>query len=150
MKRTDILFLIGIIVIVVLGVWMWSPNTPEDEDAPVVTDSTASSAQALFFEWTIKDLSEIDVAVPKTELTLNVTGDMEKNFLVGSYDLMCAQQTIAGNEISAIACWFAGGGVDIAVFKENGVYVVKERDVDEGTAEGGGSVGSFKTILEIK
>jgi len=149
MKQTDTLFLIGICVLVGLGSFLWYSNSSPEENVTTAEDTT-TAPQSLLFDWTIQDLGESELGIPKTELTLNVTGDIEKNFLVGTYDLTCAQQTIAGNEISAIACWFAGGGVDIGVFKENGKYVVKQRDVDEGTAEDGGSTGEFKTILEVK
>lgn len=150
MKRSDTFILIGAVALVVLGVFVLYPQ-PSSEDIVSNTDEVVdTTSQSFFFEWTIKDLGESNVGIPKTELTLNVTGDMKKDFLVGTYDLMCAQQTIKGNEISAIQCWFAGGGVDIGVFKENGKYFVKQRDVDEGTAEGGGVIGEWKTVLEIK
>ena len=150
MSRSDKYILIGVCVLIVLGIIIWYPKTSTEEGAQNTNEDVATVSQALYFEWTITDMGQTDLGIPKTELTLNVTGDMKKDFLVGTYDLTCAQQTIKGNEISAIACWFAGGGVDIGVFKENGLYVVKQRDVDEGTAEDGGTIGEWKTILEIK
>lgn len=64
----------------------------------------------------------------------------------------CVQKTperLEPNEISGIGCWYAGSGDDIGVFSKNGKMTIERREIDEGTAETGGYIGKFETLISI-
>ena len=88
-----------------------------------------TSYTATDFSWQSQSLPEKD-GIPYEKITLDVKG---KLFPVGQYsgcDIKSEPPTEAG-QISLKQCWFAGAGEDLAVFLENGTYVVKQRWVQE-------------------
>lgn len=101
------------------------------------------------FTWKADLLDEKDY-IPREKVSLDVRG---KLFSVGesvNCDTKALAPTIAG-QVSYIRCWFAGAGDEIAVFQENGDYVIKKRWIQE---IGGSNVqadpnGPWETIFTL-
>lgn len=86
---------------------------------------------------------------PQTEVTLKVP---DESLVVGTFDGSCslvAKEQFLTNQVSGVLCWFAGGGVELGVFNENGKTILKKGVVDEGGAEEEGFRGNFETIREL-
>ena len=126
--------LIGIVVLVVAGAAFFFAKNQKIEEA-----TTADT-----YQWSFS-LGEIDM--PRTWVKLTGNG---KTYEAGRDDGTCATtKTTEANELSAVLCWWAGGGKEIGVFTEGGKQVIKVGDVDEGDAETAGFRGNFKTLLEL-
>jgi hypothetical protein len=102
--------------------------------------------------WRFADAGEFD-GLPYTRVFLTI-GKTEHSLgeYVGSCSDTVARVDLSGH-VASILCWYAGGGNEVAVFedaKNRGGYVVKVRDVDEGTAEVSGYRGAFKDVLRIR
>ena len=112
---------------------------------------------AMAFKWDFKSVESgmIDDSpanntsdAPHTLVTLMAGGNA---YPAGTYEGTCSVTKVTEmNELSAVLCWWAGGGKEIGVFSENGKNVIKVGDVDEGDAETVGFRGNFKNLLEIK
>lgn len=104
------------------------------------------------FSWELEDLGENPESfAPETKVALR---GGESVYVIGTYTGTClpvdeTSWTQDENEVAALICWWAGGGKEIGVFVEKGKYVVKEGDLDEGSAETPAFRGNFKTLLEI-
>lgn len=91
---------------------------------------------------------DASTGAPQTRVSAIISG---KAYDTGTYLGTCSNvQTLAENEISGVLCWYAGGGKEIGVFKDNGKYVLKTGDQDEGDADTAGFRGNFTTKLEIQ
>lgn len=103
------------------------------------------------FEWTFTDAGVDEMlAAPRTTVSLRISG---VDVPVGTYTGSCATLEEAGykpveGELSGVVCWFAGGGTEIGVFSEDGALVLKQGDVDEGTAETPGFRGNFRPLVK--
>lgn len=103
-------------------------------------------------EWLISDTGAFnEFGAPLTMVALRVNGEQRA---IGVYDGSCAvieesQWQLMENEVSGVICWFAGGGKEIGVFREGEQFVVKEGDVDEGSAETEGFRGNFKALIAL-
>ncbi|HVV15173.1 MAG TPA: hypothetical protein VHD55_02120 [Candidatus Paceibacterota bacterium] len=132
--------LIAIAVVVVGGAAWWF-LAKETASAPTV-------ARAPEVSWQYADKGGDETGTPQTEVSVTISG---KTSLVGTYQGRCASvSTLADGEVSGTLCWWAGGGKELGVFNENGKWVVKEGDQDEGSGDEPGFRGNFKTLFEIK
>ncbi len=158
------------LLIVIVGIASFtnsvSGRLPADEkanQARVSTDAGSSTARA--FAWsmatadTYPDPSLPEYTIPMTQLTLT-DGQITKE--VGLFEGSCvavdmseesvARLDIPEGAVSMVSCWHAGGGVDIALFRDSArsdSYLVKRSYVDEGTAEESGIKTEFETLFEI-
>ena len=112
------------------------------------------SLRASGLSWSIEHIGYApnDQSKPIMKVSLTVGPPVNKTLPVGTYGLSCTKQekTQDPNELTAVVCWWGGGGYEVGVFKEGNTYVVKQGNVDEGTAEIDGFRGNFKTLFEIK
>lgn len=88
---------------------------------------------------------------PKTKVIIRTERGLKD---VGIYDGTCfdvagSNWELVSGEISAVICYWAGGGTEIGVFEENGEYVVKEGVIEEPTEETDGIRGVFKTLFVL-
>lgn len=98
---------------------------------------------------TQEPVGDIDVTPPQTRVTLKVPNERLE---VGTYNGTCSEITeeqLLDNEIHGVICWFAGGGIELGIFNENGKVVLKKGEVDEGSAEEEGFRGDFKLVREL-
>lgn len=111
---------------------------------------TKTSWNSKEVQWSYEDLgTNKETWAPSTKVTVTIDG---KSYNAGTYTGSCAPRShdgIAKNEVSAISCWWAGGGDDIGVFNANGKMTIQHRTVDEGTAEEGGIIGNFETVISL-
>lgn len=89
--------------------------------------------------------------IPQTRVSLFYNGTINN---LGVFEGSCAAledggQALLPNEQSGVLCWYAGGGIEIGVFLEDTVLVVKKGFVDEGTAESEGFRGNFSDLLTL-
>lgn len=104
------------------------------------------------FSWAFADKgTDTKTGAPQTEVTLAMNG---KSFPLGTYQGSCAEingsswKPVAG-ESAGVICWFAGGGIELGVFEDNGKLVVKKGMLDEGDAETAGTRGNFGILLPL-
>ncbi len=136
MKGKVLLVVVGALL-VVGGVYWWSA---QEAKAP-----TGDAPEA--YSWQFVDKTA-DQSQPKTQVSFVANG---KARVVGTYDGSCAEQDsdLLPNEKSKVVCWFAGGGNEIGLFEEGGVWSVRVGDLDEGSVEVDGFRGNFKTVISF-
>ncbi|MBC7836274.1 hypothetical protein H7X87_00645 [Acetobacteraceae bacterium] len=141
--------MVGGIVLVILavagGLYFYQQQAMKTASTQTATSTSSENS------WSFKEADSSDVATgaPMTTVVLTRGG---REYTVGTYVGSCSEISESGlqeSEVSGVVCWFAGGGNEIGVFSENGTYVVKVGDVDEGSAEEGGFRGNFKTIFPL-
>ncbi len=113
------------IAVVVIGGGAWWFLAKEIASAPTV-------ARAPEVSWQYASKGEDETGTPQTEVSVTISG---KTSVVGTYQGSCSSvSTLADGEVSGTLCWYAGGGKELGVFNENGKWVVKEGDQDEGNS----------------
>lgn len=151
------LILIGIILLA-LAAW-WTLNFQPQEAPPGDTLATSTEPTSQW-QWEFDPVGENADGVPKTNVTLRNGGT---SYSIGATEGNCfdiAQSDwkllLDEGELAGAICWFAGGGTEIGVFSDGGRALVKIGEVDEampagrqGTAEGGGVRGNFRTLFAI-
>jgi hypothetical protein len=150
-RYTDFMkvLLSGIVILLVFaGAYLL---VKERAAAPVREEATqtASSTEPAF-TWRLSYHESNDENPPRTDVALIAGTDV---YDIGSYPGSCSEiapaQRLEG-EVSAVLCWWAGGGDELGVFKENGKYVVKLGAQDEPTDESQGFRGDFKQLLVLE
>jgi len=147
----------GLALFVVLLIAIYFVFTTDKAQAPSVATSTAQSAQAKVFSWSLEDAgTDESIGAPRTKISLVADGVA---YDAGTYNGSC--QTITANggvdgkglltgEIAGVQCWFAGGGDEIGIFNEDGALVLKHGFLDEPQGDGtGGTRGGFTAILSL-
>lgn len=99
--------------------------------------------------WKLETKAEVN-GVPQTLVKVVVAGSERT---VGTFEGSCAEvgasggvdgQGLLAGELSAVQCWYAGGGEEIGVFAhEDGGYQIMVGELGEPTAESGGFRGNF-------
>jgi hypothetical protein len=147
---------LGFVGILIIGISLWwgfvvvpqsrSSNTEEENAFATTTDSTVQ------WQWQFDPMGEAD-GVPKTNVTLNNGGT---SYVIGTmdgscFDILQSEWTLLSDEgeFAGAICWWAGGGKEIGVFSDGGRALIRVGEIDEGTAEGGGSRGNFQTLFAI-
>lgn len=141
---------VGLIVLVLVlagGAYFLLPQTSPDagQGAPL----QKRKAPEISWNFTDNGYDEAKYA-DTTKVTLTVDGVSHD---VGVYLGTCNE--LSGTErtdgaLSAVLCWFAGGGDEIGVFVEEAEQlVVKKREVQEPTAETPEFKGEFSTLLAL-
>jgi len=135
-----------LILAVIAGAWLIMTPGP--------TAPTDAISETRVFTWNITELGEHPSApgIPRSVVALTSGG---KTYPIGEFDGSCFEiegtaWTLYEGEKTGVVCWWAGGGSEVGVFEENGKFVVKQGDLDEGTAETPGVRGNFRTILTIE
>jgi len=146
---------VGSVVVVLLvgGVWYWYTATNANTGDTAIPESADSAVEA---RWVLENAGENEeLFAPQTAVSLEVSSDGSvKKYAIGEYIGSCSEigdsnWTLLENELTGVICWWAGGGNEIGIFKENGELVVKEGELDEGNAEIEGFRGNFKTLFAI-
>lgn len=88
---------------------------------------------------------------PRTKVSVNIRGT---NYDVGSHVGSCnrikdTSWPLLESEIDGAICWFAGSGVEIGIFKEDGKLMIKKGDISEATAEDEGVRGNFELLFGL-
>lgn len=150
---------IAIVLVLVAASWLIYSKT---ETSGTLTSPQTDSQQAgdtskkpgkatPYFDWKFTAADEhVDTGAPKTQVTL-LSNDHAYD--VGTYLGSCSRIVSANlvtGEIDGVLCWFAGGGDEVGIFKEGDTFVVKKRQVDEGTAETPGTPTAFTTIVQLQ
>lgn len=94
---------------------------------------------------------EFDWRVIEGDVTLLSEG---KEYPIGNYQGNCTIMAstswkLLPGEISGVICYFAGGGQELAIFKEGGKYMLKDGVLEEPTDESQGLRGNFRTLRSI-
>ena len=121
---------------------------PETSQANKIKEPTIS--------WAFASAGEKD-NIPYTTVSVTVNGKTQK---VGDYQGSCSEIGATGGvdgkgllagELSAVQCWFAGGGDEIGVFaNEDGGVEVMVGGLSEGIEGGASFRGDFKIKEELK
>lgn len=106
--------------------------------------------------WRLTDTETNALGVPHTEVTTFING---KEYVVGTFQGTCSEIGASGGvdgkgllagELSAVQCWFAGGGDEIGVFAhEDGGYQIMVGMLEEPIEGGAGFRGDFKIKTDI-
>lgn len=137
-------YLLGFMTLILLAGGAWYVMMGEKGEPLAPSD----------FSWVIEEAGDSEAYIPSSKVSLRVGGDIGKTYDVGIIPLPC----FAGrtdfkkdeHELSQLICWFAGGGKEIGVFFEEGAYLVKEGDIDEGSFDIPSFRGNFKTLFTIE
>lgn len=135
MKKILPLFLV-IVLLLVTTVFFYRSQRDIRNPNPVVS-----------WSYTTQDADNGDA--PQTTVVLDI--DTQK-YTVGTYAGTCfdrPREEMGMGEISGVRCWWAGGGDDVWLFLEQGKILLKQRVLDEGTAEEGGVIGEFQILREL-
>ncbi len=120
-----------------------SPSIIRDGDNNATADA----------RWVIEDIGGTDTDEPITRVTLrDIYMYNPKTYFSSIYSGSCSivdKSNLEVNQISGVTCWWAGGGNKAGLFKENGVFVIKEGLMDEGNG-GDGGFDKWVTTKEIK
>lgn len=139
--------LLIVLALVVIGIGMAAKDSVGKKDGDM--SSKVSSSQ---FAWSFQNVgTEEDTGAPMTAVTLRADG---APYDVGTYQGDCfviedSNWELEDNEVSGVICYFAGGGSEVGVFRENGALVVKTGQLDEGSAEIAGVRGNFTTLIKL-
>lgn len=147
---------LGFVGLLIIGISLWwgFVVVPQSRDSNVDAENvfattTDSSAQ---WQWQFDPMGESD-GIPKTNVTLNNGGT---SYVIGTMDGSCFDITASEwqllsdqGEFAGAICWWAGAGTEIGVFSDGGRALIKVGEIEEGTAEGGGSRGNFQTLFAI-
>lgn len=150
-KGMGLIGLLLILAIIALGVGVAFKN---DSLRTIIMPSPALESEKGMpsYEWRFEDAGENEeIGAPMTKVTLVANGESHD---VGTYEGSCSKIEDSAwpyldNEVTGVICWFAGGGSEIGVFRENGAILVKAGLLDEGSAEVEGTRGDFTTLLEL-
>lgn len=143
----------GIIILVALAI-VGVQAYKNEKSKPIIIKQEGRSNQPAppQLKWIFTSAGE-DAAsgAPFTKVTLQA-GD--KTHELGVYQGSCSEIKdsswgLLENEQEGAICWWAGGGTEIGIFKEGEKLIVKKGAIEEGTAEGGGFRGNFKTLVEL-
>ena len=97
--------------------------------------------------WQTKSITGGDT--PKTSVSVAIDGAL---YDLGIYTGTCTEigksggidgKGLLANELSAVQCYFAGGGDEIGVFQEDGKVSIKKGMLDEGSEEAPSLRGNF-------
>lgn len=121
----------------IVGVYLYFAQTA---DAPVAVPGESGKETAATqptFGWSFRELPEGEFGQPNTEVSLHVTESGMKSYVIGTYPLGCSESQAVvtepePNRVSTATCWWAGGGIELGVFHEDGNYVVREAEISEG------------------
>lgn len=107
-------------------------------------------------DWSFTEETERD-GIPYTKVTVNIDGAV---YETGSFAGSCVQigatggvdgEGLLAGELSAVQCWFAGGGNEIGVFaNEGGGYDILVGELGEGEEGGGFFRGNFEVKETIQ
>jgi hypothetical protein len=131
------------------GVHKDSFQVVDIKSTATVSTASSSSYTQQDFVWKSDVLPDKD-GVPYEKISLHVRGEV---YPLGMYSgCSLSEKLVETSEpISVIGCWFAGGGYDLAVFKEQDVYVIKKLFTQEtGDEAGVVPFGPWEKIGEIR
>jgi hypothetical protein len=138
-----------------LGGWWYFNILPASQDSTIVVPNSATSTKPVSqWQWQFDPAGEDPATgIPKTNVTLR---NGSTSYSIGATEGNCFDVAQSDwkllteeGELAGAICWWAGGGTEIGVFSDDGRAIVKIGDVDEGTAEGGGTRGNFRTLFAI-
>jgi len=148
MHKGIVLILVAL-VLVALGFVLMKQRAmapvPTAENQQMNTETAPMS-----FSWRFVTTESEDGLPPRTQVALISNGDV---YDAGAYAGSCAEianENLLEGEVSAVLCWWAGGGDELGIFKEGDRYVLKRGVQEEPTAEGDGFRGNFQEIAVIE
>ncbi len=147
-------WILGIVLVVVLIGGAYYVGKKEavapTTETPTETTQDTTSEKMIAPKWTFIDKGEdAQTGAPMTQVSVTFAGTTRD---LGVHQGSCStiegsSWTLVDGELSGAICWFAGGGVEFGIFKEGNNYVVKQGDLDEGSAEDPGLRGNFRTLV---
>jgi hypothetical protein len=160
---TTLLIALGVAVLATAG--YVAVRKPEPVTAPsaqvaapeVAADSapTDSMNPNSYITWAKADAGERD-GVPQTALSVSISG---RSYEVGTFPGSCSEVGTGGGidgtgllagELSAVQCWFAGGGTEAGVFAhEDGGFQILVGELSEGEEGSGMFRGNFTLKADI-
>lgn len=98
------------------------------------------------FTWVFVDRGvERESGAPTTNVSVKFGGvEKQLGIYVGNcFAIAGSAWELMPGEVSGAICYWAGGGKEIGIFEEGGTLVIKEGEIEEGTAEEPGFRGNF-------
>lgn len=142
-----------LVVLIGIGVYiLFSKTKKEFPKTPEKTQIT----------WVLEKAGEDkETGAPLTRVKVDFKGEINKGYDAGVYTGNCfeiakSEWELLENEISGVICWWAGGGDEIGIFKEDDKLVI-----EHGTLSAGGPAtedepaipnfrGDFEKLFKIK
>lgn len=151
MKSKGLVLILIALVLVVIGFVLMRQKAQAPAPEGEVATTTVETAGERTFSWRFDTDESGDGLAPRTQVDLIASGDVyDAGVYAGSCTEIAKENLLAG-EVSGVLCWWAGGGDEIGVFRdEDNNYFLLHGVQEEGTAESDGFRGDFKQIAEIK
>lgn len=169
MTTKNTLLTLLVVLILALGAWsLWKDKASTEKvvgctkEAKVCPDGSVVGRQGASCEfaacpevssaWTFKEVAQEEGGQgPRTEISVNIGG---KEYNLGSHVGSCKQikdtsWPLLQDEKDGAICWWAGAGVEIGIFEENGKLLVKKGFLEEGDAENDGTRGNFELLFGL-
>jgi hypothetical protein len=125
-----------------------APSPIPPQGGATATETTAAEPK---LSWRFETEESGDGLPPKTQVALFADGNA---YDAGTYAGSCAEiasENLLPGEVSGVLCWYAGGGDEIGVFRDEDLnYTLLHGTQEEGTAESDGVRGDFKEIAVIR
>jgi hypothetical protein len=145
--------LIVIAGILVIGGGAYVALTPDKANAPEA--DSGSNQNDASISWNLTSVGERDY-IPYTKVAVVIDGT---TYDVGEFQGSCSELGASGGvdgtglvagELSAVQCWFAGGGDEIGVFAhEDGGYQIMVGTLEEPIEGSAGFRGDFTIRTDI-
>lgn len=151
--------LIALAVVVLIGggyYWYTQNEVVETTTIETTEEETVTTYEEPTITWKMEDAGETD-NIPYTNVTVTVNG---KAYDMGKFQGSCVEIGATGGvdgkgllagELSAVQCWFAGGGDEIGVFAhEDGGFDILVGALEEPIEGSAGFRGDFevKHVIE--
>lgn len=146
----------ALIVLVVAGGAYYAYSKGMFGDMAMKDSQEKMMASEPTITWNTTDAGERE-DIPYTHVAVTVNGTL---YEVGDFQGSCSEVGATGGvdgkgllagELSAVQCWYAGGGDEIGVFAvEDGSYEIMVGQLDEPTEGSGGFRGNFEIKTQIK
>jgi hypothetical protein len=149
---TGLIVALGVIVLGLIGYIVMGPQEEAAKpaaEAPKENMGAAQPAGKSSIVWRMSDAGEAD-NIPYTSVTVLVNGEA---YDMGKFQGTCAEIGASGGvdgkgllagELSAVQCWFAGGGDEIGVFAhEDGGFDILVGVLEEPIEGSAGFRGNF-------
>lgn len=159
---TVLLVVLGLALVSGAGYVAMNPEVLKKSSGDAARQENTADASAkmaagadISVSWRIADAGEVD-GIPRTSVTAIINGtEHDMGTFTGSCSELGASGGVDGKgllagELSAVQCWYAGGGDEIGVFaNEGGGIDIMVGALDEGTAETPGVRGGFEVKSSI-
>lgn len=124
---------------------------PATEEQTVPKTAGPTDPATATYNWYFSEAGTSDAGVPLTKVSFDSDrGPRDIGVFEGSCQrIWDTSWDLLPGEIDGAICFYAGAGVEIAVFREGDVVVMKKGVLEEGSEETGSVRGDFEVITAL-